>query len=230
MSLRNRLLKRQSCLAILVEQERETCESTSRPPSEIDQSTEDLDDAREIEGIPALGESNIEDDEVLPEDKGDIDDDGGDTDVPVSSEDENEPLAVSLSPPLNKKTFSMYVREGRARAAEEDPPIRLSRRLMSIQRRGKALPMIDLTEEFEFYAGDFLTVRGEDNDFYVCRVLEDVPESASSFNVAWFNRVDDNVYEVRLENCFRDFLREVCECFDYSVHPETNISEGDANY
>ena len=216
MSLRNRLLKRQSSLAILVEQERETCESTSRPPSEIDQGTEDLDDAREIEEIPAPGESNIEDDGILPEDKGDLDDEGGDTDVPVSSEDENEPLAVSLASPLNKKTFSVYVREGQARAAEEDPPIRLSRRLMSIKRRGKALPMIDLTEEFEFNAGDFLTVRGEDNDFYVCRVLEDVPESASSFSVAWFNRVDDNVYEVRLEQCFRYFFQEVCECFVYN--------------
>lgn len=216
MSLRNRLLKRQSSLAILVEQERETCESTSRPPSEIDQGTEDLDDAREIEEIPAPGESNIEDDGILPEDKGDLDDEGGDTDVPVSSEDENEPLAVSFASPLNKKTFSVYVREGQARAAEEDPPIRLSRRLMSIKRRGKALPMIDLTEEFEFNAGDFLTVRGEDNDFYVCRVLEDVPESASSFSVAWFNRVDDNVYEVRLEQYFRYFFQEVCECFEYN--------------
>lgn len=202
MSMRTRLLKRQSSLAILVEQERETCESTSRPPSEIDQGTED--DPREIEenveDVFEPGESNIADDEGLPEEKGATDDEGGDTDVPVSSEDENEPIVVSLAPALNKKSFSAYVREGKARAVEVDPPFRLSRRLMSMKRRGKALPMVDLTEEFEFYAGDFLTVRGEENDFYVCRVLEDVPESASSFNVAWFNRVDDNVYEVRLNN------------------------------
>ena len=202
MSMRTRLLKRQSSLAILVEQERETCESTSRPPSEIDQGTED--DPREIEenveDVLEPGESNIADDEGLPEEKGATDDEGGDTDVPVSSEDENEPIAVSLAPALYKKSFSAYVREGKARAVEVDPPVRLSRRLMSMKRRGKALPMVDLTEEFEFYAGDFLTVRGEENDFYVCRVLEDVPESASSFNVAWFNRVDDNVYEVRLNN------------------------------
>lgn len=202
MSMRTRLLKRQSSLAILVEQERETCESTSRPPSEIDQGTED--DPREIEenveDVLEPGESNIADDEGLPEEKGATDDEGGDTDVPVSSEDENEPIVVSLAPALNKKSFSAYVREGKARAVEVDPPFRLSRRLMSMKRRGKALPMVDLTEEFEFYAGDFLTVRGEENDFYVCRVLEDVPESASSFNVAWFNRVDDNVYEVRLNN------------------------------
>lgn len=94
---------------------------------------------------------------------------------------------------------------------------------MSIKRRGKALPMIDLTEEFEFYAGDFLTVRGEDNDFYVCRVLEDVPESASSFSVAWFNRVDDNVYEVRMEQYFRYFFQEVCECFDYNFIPRLTL-------
>lgn len=59
--------------------------------------------------------------------------------------------------------------------------------------------MIDFIEEFEFNVGDFLIVWGEDNDFYVCCVLEDVFESVLSFSVVWFNRVDDNVYEVRLE-------------------------------
>ena len=196
MSLRTRLLRKQSSLAILVEQERETCESASRPASEADP-TED--DPREMgedleEAIAPEEMSN----EAFPDDKGDNDSDGGDTDVPLSSEDENEPVEVSVGPAMNKRSFSAFVREGQARATEEDPPVRLSRRLMSMKRRGLLQTPIELTEEFEFYAGDFLTVRGEEEDFYVCRVLEDVAESASNFNVAWFNRVDENAYEVRL--------------------------------
>ena len=46
MSSRPRLLKKQSSLAILVELERETCESASRPASETDQGREE--DAEEI--------------------------------------------------------------------------------------------------------------------------------------------------------------------------------------
>lgn len=218
--MRTRLLRKQSSLAILVEQERETCESGSRPPSEADQSTEgdprevdeDLEEALEPEDL------DLQEEEVSLDEKGDNDSEGGDTDEPLSSEDENEPLAVSLGPALNKRTFSSFVREGQTRATEVEPPVRLSRRLMSMKKRGKVLPLVDLTEEFEFYAGDFLTVRGEEDDFYVCRVLEDVPESATNFNVAWFNRVEGNVYEVRLKlffimflhlNCFNS-LAEVC--------------------
>ena len=199
MSMRSRLLRKQSSLAILVEQERETCESASRPASEADQ-TED--DPREMdedleEGIAPEELSNLRDEEASLDDKGDNDSEGGDTDVPLSSEDENEP-EVSVAA-MNKRSFSSFVREGQARATEEDPPVRLSRRLMSMKRRGVLHASVELTEEYEFYAGDFLTVRGEEDDFYVCRVLEDVPESATSFNVAWFNRVDENVYEVRLK-------------------------------
>lgn len=199
MSLRTRLLRKQSSLAILVEKERETCESASRPASEADQSEDDprdMDDDLE-ENIAPEELSNLQDEEAFPDDKGDNDSEGGDTDVPLSSEDENEP-EVSVAA-MNKRSFSSFVREGQARATEEDPPVRLSRRLMSMKRRGVLHTPVELTEEFEFYAGDFLTVRGEEDDFYVCRVLEDVLESAGSFNVAWFNRVDENVYEVRLK-------------------------------
>ena len=208
MSLRTRLLRKQSSLAILVEQERETCESASRPASEADQ-TED--DPREMdedleEGSAREELSNLPDEEAFLDDKEDNDSQGGDTDVPLSSEDENEPVEVSVGPALNRRSFSAFVREGQARAAEEEPPVRLSRRLMSMKRRGVLHTSVELTEEFEFYAGDFLTVRGEEDDFYVCRVLEDVLESATSFNVAWFNRVDENVYAVRLKwlvnDCF----------------------------
>lgn len=196
MSLRTRLLRRQSSLAILVEQERETCESASRPASEADQTEDDPREMDEdLEEVIAPEELNLPDEDG----KDDNDSEGGDTDVPLSSEDENEPLEVSVAPALNKRSFSAFVREGQARATEEDPPVRLSRRLMSMKRRGILHAPVELTEEFEFYAGDFLAVRGEEDDFYVCRVLQDVPESATSFNVAWFNRVDENVYEVRLK-------------------------------
>lgn len=200
MSLRTRLLRKQSSLAILVEKERETCESASRPASEADQSEDDLREMDEDleEGIAPVELSNLLDEEAFLDDKGDNDSEGGDTDVPLSSEDENEP-EVSVGSAMNQRSFSAFVREGQARATEEDPPVRLSRRLMSMKRRGVLHTPVELTEEFEFYAGDFLTVRGEEDDFYVCRVLEDVLESATSFNVAWFNRVDENVYEVRLK-------------------------------
>lgn len=209
MSSRPRLLKKQSSLAILVELERETCESASRPPSETDQGREEdaeeiLEDGGEPDGLPAQEES-MPDEDNLRDEKGDGDSEGGDTDVAVSSEDENEPLAVSLA--TKKKSISASVRgTGEAHvslsADKFPPPPRMSRRLMSMKRRGKLPPMADLTEEFEFYAGDVLSVRGEEDDFYVCRVLEDVPESASSFGVAWFNRVADNLYEVSHQSFF----------------------------
>ena len=44
-----------------------------------------------------------------------------------------------------------------------------------------------------------MTVRGEDNDFYVCRVLHNVVESADKFRVAWCNRIADNLYEVSVK-------------------------------
>ena len=200
MSSRPRLLKKQSSLAILVELERETCESASRPPSEADPDQvreEDLEIPvdEEVEDLDG-GELPPGEDDLLDE-KGDGDSEGGDTDAAVSSEDEND-ISVSLA--SSKKSLSASARGGQTRASVEEeeiaPPLRMSRRLMSMKRRGKVVPLADLTEDFEFCAGDVLTVRGEEGDFYVCRVLEDVPESATSFGVAWFNRVDDNLYEV----------------------------------
>ena len=200
MSLRTRLLRKQSSLAILVEQERETCESTSRPASEADPTEDDLREMDEdLEEVAPEELSNLPDEEAFLADKGDNDSEGGDTDVPLSSEDENEPVEVSVGPAMTKRSFSVFVREGQARAIEVDPPVRLSRRLMSMKRRGVLYAPVELTDEFEFYAGDFLTIRGEEDDFYVCRVLDDVLESATNFNVAWFNRVDENVYEVRFK-------------------------------
>ncbi|XP_073244839.1 poly [ADP-ribose] polymerase tankyrase-like isoform X3 [Porites lutea] len=209
MASRPRLLKKQSSLAILVELERETCESASRPPSEADPDQvreEDLEvhvdeEVEDLEG----GELPPGEDDLLDE-KGDGDSEGGDTDAAVSSEDEND-ISVSLA--SSKKSLSASARGGQTRASVEEeeiaPPLRMSRRLMSMKRRGKVVPLADLTEEFEFYAGDVLTVRGEEGDFYVCRVLEDVPESATSFGVAWFNRVDDNLYEVSFDDvCYMD--------------------------
>ena len=228
MSNRPRLLKKQSSLAILVEQERETCQSASRPPSEIDPDQEEDtlvvnvdEDVGELEEIPAQ-EKLLPDEDALSGENEDGDSEGGDTDAAVSSEDENEPLAVSLAP--KNKSLSASARSGQARvsftnADEIAPPLRMSRRLMSMKRRGKLVPLADLTEEFEFYAGDVLTVRGEEGDFFVCRVLEDVPESASSFGVAWFNRLEDNLYEVSLKflisnfNCLQVFLKL---CIDYN--------------
>lgn len=66
----------------------------------------------EIEEIFVLGELNIEDDGILLEDKGDLDDEGGDIDVLVFSEDENELFVVFFVLFLNKKIFFVYVCEG----------------------------------------------------------------------------------------------------------------------
>lgn len=43
---------------------------------------------------------------------------------------------------------------------------------------------------FLYVANDYLAVRGNGADFYLCRVLEDVPESEETFKIAWFDRVD----------------------------------------
>lgn len=203
MSNRPRLLRKQSSLAILVEQERETCESASRPPSEGDiQGREE--EAEAIEEDARDSEENLQPDDLravderdLNGDNGFVDSEGGDTDAAASSGDENEGLEIA--PASNRKSLSVSQSTRKDGQDELAPPPRLSRRLMSMKRRGKVIPLVELTEEFEFYAGDVLTVRGEDNDFYVCRVLEDVVESADKFGVAWFNRLADNLYEVSVK-------------------------------
>lgn len=57
-------------------------------------------------------------------------------------------------------------------------------------------------EEFEFYVGDVLIVCGEDKDFYVCCVFEDVIGSVDNFRVVWFNRLVENLYEVSIQSLF----------------------------
>ena len=112
MSSRPRLLKKQSSLAILVELERETCESASRPPSEADPDQvreEDLEihvdeEVEDLEG----GELPPGEDDFLDE-KGDGDSEGGDTDAAVSSEGEND-ISVSLA--SSKKSLSASARGG----------------------------------------------------------------------------------------------------------------------
>lgn len=209
MSNRPRLLRKQSSLAILVEQERETCESASRPPSEGDiQGREE--DAEAIEEDARDSEENLQPDDLRAVDERDlngengfVDSEGGDTDAAASSGDENEGLEIA--PASSRKSLSVSQSSRKGGQDELASPPRLSRRLMSMKRRGKVIPLVELTEEFEFYAGDVLTVRGEDNDFYVCRVLDDVVESADKFGVAWFNRLADNLYEPSFDDvCYMD--------------------------
>ena len=168
MSGRPRLLRKQSSLAIVVGQ--------AKPN-------------------PREEESEAEVSEEEPPIQVDQQSDGGDTDVVESSDDEVQqpsPPLANGKPTKARSKSQLLVGE----ADDVEPPYRMSRRLMSMKRRGKVRPLAELTEEFEFYAGDILTVRGEDDDFYVCRVLEDVSETATNFGVAWYNRVSENVYEV----------------------------------
>lgn len=122
-----------------------------------------------------------------------IQDEGGDTDIEGGDTDIEEEPPVPLIPTLSKqKTVSIK----EVREDGSAPSLRMSRRLMSMKRRGKIVLLRELTDEFEFNAEDVLTVRGEEDDFYVCRSLEDVPLTAKSFRVAWYNRIGPNLYEV----------------------------------
>ena len=69
-----------------------------------------------------------------------------------------------------------------------------------MKRRGKTLLSRIKSEKFLFFANDCLAIRAEDEEFYLCRTLEDVPESKESFNIAWFDVVDkkEQIYEVGL--------------------------------
>lgn len=183
-----RLRKRQSSLAILVEQER----SKAAP----DRDEEDLiSEADEVSHQDERSVAAAEQPEVTSE--------GGDTDVAESSEDESnlQPVAAKVKSVQRKGKFSKKGHDKIRDAEVEIPsPLRASSRLKSMIRRGKYKPELlrDMTVEFEFYAGDFLTVRGEGEDFYLCRVLEDVMASNDLgwFKVSWYNRVSDNTYEV----------------------------------
>jgi len=61
-------------------------------------------------------------------------------------------------------------------------------------------------EEFEYFAEDCVTVRAPNKEFYLCRVLEDVTDSAKEISIAWFDKVSKNRYKVRiLVLCFNSF-------------------------
>ena len=66
----------------------------------------------------------------------------------------------------------------------------MSSRIMSMTRRGRINLERYKSVKFLYFANDYLAVRGDGKDFYLCRVLEDVPENKGSFNIAWLDRVD----------------------------------------
>lgn len=185
-----RLLKRQSSLAVLVEHER------SKAPRECQEQDSNSETENLDEEVSQHGEMSITSE---PQ----VDDDGGDTDVLETSDEESDlPTTVTKAKYLQSKEKITKRRHDKTKIsdAEIPSPLRASSRLKSMVRRGQHKPGLlrDLTVEFEFCAGDFLTVRGEGEDFYLCRMLEDVMTSDDLkwFKVAWYNRVSDNLYEV----------------------------------
>ncbi|XP_048584119.1 poly [ADP-ribose] polymerase tankyrase isoform X2 [Nematostella vectensis] len=171
------LTRKLSSLAVLVDQERQNSSSRRGTADEEPQQTK-----AQLSESPVTNAVQIHGDSKENEEGGGTDIEGGDTDTDV----ENEPEIPSMPSPM-RKTASMD------HLGKTLP--RMSRRLMSMKRRGRLQPMVEVQEEFEFCAGDCLTVRGEDQDFFLCRVLEDVLEAAENFRVSWFNRIDENVYE-----------------------------------
>ncbi|XP_066916228.1 poly [ADP-ribose] polymerase tankyrase-like [Clytia hemisphaerica] len=78
---------------------------------------------------------------------------------------------------------------------------RLSSRLASMKRRGKEVEVKEEYEEFEYFAEDCVTVRAPGKDFYLCRILDDVPESTNEeINIAWFDQVGTNRYKVSYDD------------------------------
>ena len=67
---------------------------------------------------------------------------------------------------------------------------RQSSRIKSLARQG--LGNLDRYKSIKFLyvANDYLAVRGDGNNFYLCRVLEDVPENSDPFSIAWLDIVD----------------------------------------
>ena len=61
---------------------------------------------------------------------------------------------------------------------------------------GKFVDIKEEYEEFEYFADDCVTVRAPGKDFFLCRILDDVPESCNEINIAWFDKVDANKYKV----------------------------------
>jgi len=178
------LSRTRSSFAVLVEQERTLSSENSSANEEKQKRKDDPIQATDSKINKEAGVSEVQD--------GDTDTEGGNTDLEDDNVDlQDVPvLQASLS---KRKTIILQEND------DESPKpslLRASSRLMSMKRKGKVVVFRELTNEFEYNAGDVLTVRGEEDDFYVCRVLEDVPITASDFEVAWFNRVGTNVYEV----------------------------------
>ena len=65
---------------------------------------------------------------------------------------------------------------------------------------GKFVEVKEEYEEFEYFAEDCVTVRAPGKEFYLCRILDDVPESSNEeINVAWFDQIGANRYKVRVD-------------------------------
>ena len=71
--------------------------------------------------------------------------------------------------------------------SEIKPAQRVSSRIMSMKRRGKLERYKSI--KFVYVANDYLAIRSQGYDFYLCRVLEDVPENKESFQIAWLDQV-----------------------------------------
>lgn len=177
------LTRQTSSVAALIEQERSLSGESRSSEKTQDKSEEEQTQPRQPTS-------------AAPENQGgDTDVEGGDTDIEGGDTDTEDAPPVSLEQALSREK-TVVLKEDQIQEASSKPPLRMSSRLMSMKRRGKIVLLKELTNEFEFNAGDILTVRGEEDDFYVCRVLEDVPVMANNFLVAWYNRVGPNLYEV----------------------------------
>lgn len=188
MSVR-RLTRKHSSVSALIEKERSSSSVENLTPAQEDEITQPN---------SANVASDVVHEEPSNENRGDTDIEPG-TDVEDDAEiDETSP--VPLLPTLSKQK-TIILKENELESVPSSGPLRMSSRLMSMKRKGKVVMLRELTHDFEFNAGDILTVRGEEDDFYVCRVLEDVPVLAKSFMVAWYNRVSPNLYEVSVWLC-----------------------------
>ena len=75
---------------------------------------------------------------------------------------------------------------------------RMSSRIKSMTRRGRINLERFKSIKFLYVANDFLAVRSSGNDFYLCRVIEDVPENSDPFNIAWLDRVDASKHQYKV--------------------------------
>eukprot|EP00795_Rhopilema_esculentum_P008747 gene8747-14770_t len=100
--------------------------------------------------------------------------------------------------------------------SEEKQAQRASSRIMSIKRRGKLERYKSM--KFLYVANDYLAIRGQGYDFYLCRVLEDVPENKESFQIAWLDQVGEK------KQVFKTSYDDIC--YKESVIDRVNLTEG----